>query len=112
MKTHDAYNERIKRRYLTFLKEAKRFSEKSLDGVAKAIHRFESYTKFRDFRQFHIRQAVAFKADLAEQRHAKTRAPLSKATLLSTLNALKAFFQWLSCQPRLQIASQIRGRRI
>ena len=51
MKTYDAQNERIKRRYLTFLKEAKRFSESSLDGVAKAIHRFESYTKFRDFRQ-------------------------------------------------------------
>jgi integrase len=99
MKTHDAQNERIKRQYLTFLKEAKRFSESSLDGVAKAIHRFESYTKFRDFKQFHIQQAVAFKADLAEQRHAKTHAPLSKATLLSTLNALKAFFQWLAGQP-------------
>jgi integrase/recombinase XerD len=99
MKTHDAQNERIKRRYLTFLKEAKRFSESSLDGVAKAIHRFESYTKFRDFRQFHIQQAVAFKADLANQRHARTEAPLSKATLLSTLNALKAFFQWLAGQP-------------
>jgi integrase len=98
MKTHDAQNERIKRRYLTFLKEAKRFSESSLDGVAKAIHRFESYTKFRDFRQFHIHQAIAFKADLAKQRHARTEAPLSKATLLSTLNALKAFFQWLAGQ--------------
>src|SRR5215469_4970697 len=53
MKTHDARNERIKRRYLTFLKEAKRFSESSLDGVAKAIQRFESYTRFRDFRQSH-----------------------------------------------------------
>jgi integrase len=99
MKTHDAQNERIKRRYLTFLKEAKRFSESSLDGVAKAIHRFESYTKFRDFRQFHIQQAVAFKADLARQKHARTEAPLSKATLLSTLNALKTFFQWLAGQP-------------
>jgi len=99
MKTYDAQNERIKRRYLTFLKEAKRFSESSLDGVAKAIHRFESYTKFRDFRQFHIQQAVAFKADLARQKHARTQAPLSKATLHSTLNGLKAFFQWLSCQP-------------
>jgi integrase/recombinase XerD len=99
MKTHDAQNERTKRRYLTFLKEARRFSESSLDGVAKAIHRFESYTKFRDFRQFHIRQAVAFKADLAKQRHARTEGPLSKATLLSTLNALKAFFQWLAGQP-------------
>jgi hypothetical protein len=53
-------------RYLTFLKEAKRFSESSLDSVAKAIHRFESYTKFRDFRQFHIQQAIAFKSDLAK----------------------------------------------
>jgi site-specific recombinase XerD len=93
MKIHDAQNERIKRRYLTFLKEAKRFSESSLDGVAKAIHRFESYTKFHDFRQFHIQQAVAFKAHLAKQKRARTEAPLSKATLLSTLNALKAFFQ-------------------
>jgi integrase len=99
MKTHDAQNERIKRRYFTFLKEAKRFSESSLDGVAKAIHRFENYTRFRDFRQFHIQQAVAFKADLAKQRHARTQAPLSKATLLSTLNALKTFFQWLAGQP-------------
>ncbi len=99
MKTYDAQNERIKRRYLTFLKEAKRFSESSLDGVAKAIHRFESYTKFRDFRQFHIQQAIAFKADLAGQKRARTQAPLSKATLLSTLNGLKAFFQWLSGQP-------------
>jgi integrase/recombinase XerD len=99
MKTHDARNERIKRRYFTFLKEAKRFSESSLDGVAKAIHRFETYNKFRDFQHFHIKQAIAFKAQLAKERHVRTGAPLSKATLLSTLNALKAFFQWLADQP-------------
>jgi integrase len=57
------------------------------------------YTRFRDFRQFHIQQAVAFKAELAKHRHVRTQAPLSKATLLSTLNALKAFFQWLADQP-------------
>jgi integrase/recombinase XerD len=99
MKTHDAQNERIKRRYLTFLKEAKRFSESSLDGVANAIHRFDSYNGFPDFRKFHIQQAVAFKAHLARQRRARTEAPLRKAKLLSTLNAVKAFFQWLSGQP-------------
>src|SRR5271166_1390357 len=99
MKTHNAGNERVKRRYFTFLKEAKRFSESSLDGVVKAIHRFESYTKFRDFRQFHIQQAIAFKAHIANERHVRTQAPLSKATLLSTLSALKAFFQSLADQP-------------
>jgi hypothetical protein len=32
MKTHDARNERIKRQYLAFLKEAKGYSETSLDA--------------------------------------------------------------------------------
>jgi hypothetical protein len=48
MKTHDAQIERIKRRYLTFLKEAKRFSESSLDGVAKAI--FDGLGRVDSFR--------------------------------------------------------------
>jgi integrase/recombinase XerD len=61
MKTHSPENERIKRQYFSYLKEAKRCSESSLDGVAKALHGFESYTKYRDFRDFHIGQAVGFK---------------------------------------------------
>ena len=52
MKTHNAQNERVKRRYFAYLKEAKRYSEASLDTVAKAFHRFESYTKMRDLRPF------------------------------------------------------------
>jgi integrase/recombinase XerD len=98
MKTHDPQNERIKRRYLTFLKEAKRRSEPSIDGVASALHRFENYTNFRDFRKFHIQQAIAFKAHLVKETNARTGAPLSKATLLTTTSAVKAFFQWLSEQ--------------
>jgi integrase/recombinase XerD len=49
MKTHHPDNERIKRRYLDFLKEASGYSEASLDGVAKALNRFEVYTRHRDF---------------------------------------------------------------
>src|ERR1700730_4140585 len=107
MKTHDAQNERIKRRYLIFLKEAKRFSESSLDGVAKAIHRFESYTKFRDFRQFHIQQAIAFKVDLANQRHARTKAPLSKATLASTPKRAQSVLPMACRATGLQISAPI-----
>jgi integrase len=99
MKTHDAQNERIKRQYFTFLKEAKGYSESSLDGVAQAIHRFEAYTRFRDFRRFHIQQPTGFKAHLGKETNPRTGAQLSKATLLSTLNALKAFFRWLAGQP-------------
>jgi integrase len=96
---YNAENERLKRRYFAYLKEAKRYSESSIDHVAKALNRFEDYTKYREFRKFHIEQAIAFKRKLAEQRNAVTRQPLSKATVYGTLAALKAFFVWLAGQP-------------
>jgi integrase len=99
MPTHHADNERIKRQYFAFLKEAKRQSEDSVDAAAKAISRFEADTHHRDFRTFHFEQAVAFKRRLAERNSAVTGEKLSKATLNSTLLCLKRFFQWLAQQP-------------
>ena len=99
MKTHNPKNERTKRRYFAYLKEAKRFSDESLDGVAKALNRFEVYTRFKDFRAFHIEQAVAFKRHLSEQTSLRTGDRLSKATLHATLSALRSFFFWLAGQP-------------
>jgi integrase len=99
MTTHNANNERIKRQYFAYLKEAKRHSEPTVDAVAKAIARFEADTKFRDFKKFHADQAIAFKRHLAEQRNLQTGAKLSKATLHSTLLQMKAFFHWLAGQP-------------
>jgi integrase len=98
MKTYNPDNERIKRAYFTYLVEAQGFSEATLDGVAKAINRFETYTKFRDFKAFHIEKAKGFKVSLAEQMSLRTNDRLSKATLYATLNALKRFFIWLAGQ--------------
>src|SRR5215831_3862591 len=92
MKTHNPQNERIKRAYFTYLIEAQGFSEATLDGVAKALNRFETYTRFRDFKAFHIEQAKGFKAHLSEQRSLRSKDRLSKATLYATLSALKRFF--------------------
>jgi len=92
-------NERIKRRYLLFLKEAKGRGEASLDAAAKALARFEEHSKCRDFRKFHIEQARAFKAHLTESKSVRTGNPLSASTIYSTLGALKAFFEWLAQQP-------------
>lgn len=99
MTTHNASNERIKRRYFTYVKEAKSYSESTVDMVAKALDRFEVYTKHRDFRAFRFEQAVAFKRHLAEQRSQQSGEKLSKATLHATLAHLKRFFQWLAGQP-------------
>ena len=63
------------------------------------MSRFETYTKFRDFKVFHIEQAKGFKASLAEQTSTRTKDRLSKATLYATLSALKRFFIWLAGQP-------------
>ena len=97
-RNYSAENERIKRQYFTFLREAKRYSHDTVDAVAKALDRFEQHSKHRDFRKFHVQQAVAFKAYLAEQPGVASGRPLSKATLHSTLGHLKAFFQWLAGQ--------------
>lgn len=99
MKKHNPVNERIKRQYFSFLREAKRHSEPTVDAAAKALNRFEVYTKYRDFKAFHFEQAIAFKKHLAEQKGQKSGEKLSKATLHATLTQLKRFFQWLAWIP-------------
>ncbi|MGH7971907.1 MAG: site-specific integrase, partial [Limisphaerales bacterium] len=99
MTKHNPENERIKRKYFAYLKEAKRYSEPTVDAAAKALSRFEEHTRYRDFRAFHFEQAVAFKRHLAEQTGQRSGAKLSKATLHATLTQLKQFFFWLAGQP-------------
>lgn len=99
MAQYNPKNERIKRQYLMFLREAKRQSEASVDAVAAALMRFEQYTRYRDFKAFHHQQATAFKRHLADQESQATGDKLSKATQYATLSHLKRFFQWLAVQP-------------
>ena len=99
MKTHCPENERIKRAYFEYLKEARRLSEASIDAAAAAISQFEAYTKYRNFKSFHIKQAVGFKKKLAARVSDQTGKRLSKTTLYSTLRALRGFFLWLAGQP-------------
>jgi integrase/recombinase XerC len=99
MKKHNPANERIKRKYFAYLKEAKRHSEPTVDAAAKALSRFENDTRYRDFKSFHFEQAIAFKKHLAEQKGQRSGKKLSKATLHGTLTQLKRFFQWLAWQP-------------
>ena len=92
-------NERTKRAYLTYLKEAGRLSEASVDQAAAAIDRFTAYNRQRSFKAFHIQQALGFKQHLARQVNIKSGAPLSKATLYTILTAVKNFFIWLADRP-------------
>lgn len=99
MTKHNANNERIKRKYFAYLKEAMRNTEATVDAAAKAMARFEIHTKHKDFKAFHYEQAIAFKKYLADQKGQQSGEKLSKATLHATLTQLKRFFQWLAWQP-------------
>lgn len=110
MRFYNPKNERIKRDYFRYLKEADQKAESTIDGVRKAIGRLEAYTGLKDLATFNKEQAIAFKKWLARTKTERNGEPLAKSTLLSTINALKGFLKWLSCQPGYR--SRIRGTDI
>lgn len=99
MAKHNAANTRIKREYFHVLREAYGRDESSIDAVAKALSRFEDANGHKDFKSFHRQQAVAFKRKLDGQNSVRTGKPLSRATVHSTLSALRSFFIWLAGRP-------------
>jgi len=99
MRKYCEENERIKRRYLRYIKEAKRQDIKSVDKAAAAIYRFETSNGFKPFKLFHIEQAITFKRQLEASKNPQTSKPLSKATIDGTLRLVKAFVLWLAGQP-------------
>lgn len=99
MRKHHPKNERIKRRYLVWLEDAKRLSPHSVDQTAAAIAAFEASTNYKDFAAFHIEQARRFKRELSEATNPDTGKPLAKATIHSRLMAVKTFYQWLAREP-------------
>ena len=96
MLKHNPDNERIKHKYFTFMREAKRVSEPTIDGVAKALARFEEHIEYKDFKTFRHEQATSFKKQLFERKALRKDTKLSKATIHSTFAHLKRFFEWLA----------------
>lgn len=92
-------NERIKRDYLIYLREAKGQDEKSLDKVAAALLTFEEALGFKPFTDFHREWSTTFKRHLMRRKNARTGKPLSLTTRDATLRLVKGFVMWLASQP-------------
>ena len=92
MKKFNPKNERVKRDYTDYLRHADGKAEQTIRQVEKCMLRYEAFTEFADFGTFNQHSARRFKDDLARQN-------LAKATILSTVTALKRFFGWLAMQP-------------
>lgn len=99
MTRYNAENERIKRQYFDYQKEAMRKSDTTIHGIASALQRFEAYTGHKGFGSFTKEQAMGFKKHLAASTAVRDGQPLSKSTVQHTLSAIKEFFVWLSREP-------------
>lgn len=97
MEKFNAENERIKRDYAEYLREADQKSKATVRGVEMAILRFEQHTGFSDFGRFNRDQAKGFRMALNAPAAEKKR--LANSTILSTLKAVQRFFRWLAIQP-------------
>jgi len=90
-------NERLKRRFLEYRKYARQLSEKSLDREIAALERFDTWNRRKDFKQFHIEQAMGFRTHLEDSK-TKTGKPLAKSSMRAILATLREFILWLSQQ--------------
>src|SRR5271165_3622364 len=100
MRKYNPENELAKREYLAFLRNAgSGRSQATLDMVAAALNRFEAFNRRRRFKAFRRQQAISFKTYLAAEKNDATGKPLAKATIYSTMKALRSFFEWLAREP-------------
>ncbi|MBM3602184.1 MAG: hypothetical protein FJX22_00155 [Alphaproteobacteria bacterium] len=88
-------NDRVKRDYLIWLKEAKQRSSKTVEQARHAIDRLESYTGYKDFGTFNKDQALAFKRSLLAMKGQRSGKAISISTVHHTLQAVKDFLAWL-----------------
>lgn len=98
MNKFNPQNERIKRAYFEWQREANRKSQSTIENIRMAIDRYEADTKYQDFKTFNKDKAKAFKRHLAESNAVLSGEPLSKSTIFSTLRHLKDFLKWLAYQ--------------
>lgn len=88
-------NDRAKRDYLIWLKEAKQRSAKTAEQARHAIDRLESYTGFKDFGTFNKEQALGFKRAVLATKGQRSGQAISISTAHHTMQAIKEFLAWL-----------------
>jgi integrase/recombinase XerD len=92
-------NDRVKRDYLIYLKDARQRSPATVEQVRHAIDRLEAYIGFKDFATFNKDQALSFKRALVTSKAQRSGKPISTATAHHVLQALKEFLAWLHGRP-------------
>ena len=101
----NAKNERLKIAYAAFMDEYDGLAQSTIDGRLAALWRYEEATGFADFFSFGRERAHDFKTALLATK-------LVSATKLSTMNQVKAFFQWMANEGHLKTVAQKRAIKV
>ncbi|MEM7493483.1 MAG: site-specific integrase [Pseudomonadota bacterium] len=99
MRRLNEQNERLKRDYLGYLKDAEGYDEATRDKVAASLLMFEEALGFKAFKVFHRDWAATFKSHLEARKSQRTGKPLGLSTRDGILRDVKGFFHWLASQP-------------
>lgn len=91
----NAQNERIKRDYIDYLREARGLAEASIDQALNAIKAFEEMTEAADFKKVKKDQATGFRKRLLARADKAAVARNGRTTAHGILTHLKQFFCWL-----------------
>lgn len=94
--TDNINNERVKRAYVNWLREAKGFAESTITVIERAISLWEEFSNHEDFAKFNQSKAMRFKEWLAAR--AKSKRATRSVTEYHMLRHLKTFFHWLATQ--------------
>ena len=92
---YNSKNEILKTRFLKMLGQAKGRDPKTVQAHVNAIHEFEIFTNFKEFRKFEINDAIGFKEYLSSKINKRTGESISKSYLQHYTSHTKAFFEWL-----------------
>ena len=92
----NAKNEKLKRSYFQWLRDAKGFCESTVVAKERDLNRWEEFTNYEDLGRLTAKKAIDFKRHLEEVRDGGRK--LSANTRYHCLQHLRAFFQWLSTQ--------------
>lgn len=97
MKTENIKNEKIKRSFFRWLREAQGLCDATINNIERAILHYQDFTKNIDFGCFNSDKAVEFKKWLRKRQYRGK--PISITTYHAFLRYLRKFFSWLSFQP-------------
>ncbi len=90
-------NEKIKRKYLRYLKEAEGLSDSTINAMERSLLVYEEYSKQEDFGRFSQTRAIGFKKWIQDR--TSNGRPISIKTIYHYLRHLRSFFKWLAGQP-------------